>query len=56
MGYGRDKNRGKLQVEFMVAQLASLGIPIYIKPITGSTSDEAQYRDCVPELAGLLSG
>ena len=32
MGYGRDKNRGKLQVEFMVAQLASLGIPIYIKP------------------------
>lgn len=56
MGYGRDKNRGKLQVEFMVAQLASLGIPIYIKPYTGSTSDEAQYRDCVPELAGLLSG
>ena len=54
MGYGRDKNRGKLQVEFMVAQLASLGIPIYIKPYTGSTSDEAQYRDCVPELAGLL--
>lgn len=56
MGYGRDKNRGKLQVEFMVAQLASLGIPIYIKPYAGSTSDEAQYRDCVPELAGLLSG
>ena len=56
MGYGRDKNRGKLQVEFMVAQLASLGIPIYIKPYSGSTSDEAQYRDCVPELAGLLSG
>ena len=56
MGYGRDKNRGKLQVEFMVAQLASLGIPIYIKPYTGSTSDEAQYRDCVPELAGLMSG
>ena len=54
MGYGRDKNRGKLQVEFMVAQLASLGIPIYIKPYAGSTSDEAQYRDCVPELAGLL--
>ena len=56
MGYGRDKNRGKLQVEFMVAQLASLGIPIYIKPYTGSTSDEAQYRDCVPELARLPSG
>ncbi len=56
VGYGRDKNRGKLQVEFMVAQLASLGIPIYIKPYMGSTSDEAQYRDCVPELAGMLSG
>lgn len=56
VGYGRDKNRGKLQVEFMVAQLASLGIPIYIKPYRGNTSDEAQYRDCVPELAGLLSG
>ncbi len=56
VGYGRDKNRGKLQVEFMVAQLASLGIPIYIKPYTGNTSDEAQYRDCVPELAGLMSG
>ncbi len=56
MGYGRDKNRGKLQVEFMVAQLASLGIPIYIKPYAGNVSDEAQYRDCVPELAGLMSG
>lgn len=56
MGYGRDKNRGKLQVEFMVAQLAELGIPIYIKPYKGNTSDEAQFRDCVPELAGLMSG
>lgn len=56
VGYGRDKNRGKLQVEFMVAQLASLGIPIYIKPYKGNVSDEAQYRDCVPEIAGLLSG
>ena len=56
IGYGRDKNRGKLQVEFMVAQLASLGIPIYIKPYKGNVSDEAQYRDCVPELAGLMSG
>lgn len=55
-GYGRDKNRGKMQVEFMVAQLASLGIPIYIKPYKGSVSDEEQYRDCVPELAGLISG
>lgn len=54
-GYGRDKNRGKLQVEFMVAQLASLGIPIYIKPYAGNTSDEAQYRDCIPEIGGLLS-
>lgn len=55
VGYGRDKNRGKMQVEFMVAQLAALGIPIYIKPYTGNTSDEAQYRDAVPELAGLVS-
>ena len=55
-GYGRDKNRGKMQVEFMVAQLASLGIPIYIKPYKGNVSDEEQYRDCVPELAGLISG
>lgn len=56
VGYGRDKNRGKYQVEFMVAQLATLGIPIYIKPYAGNTSDEAQYRDCIPELASLLSG
>ena len=55
IGYGRDKNRGKYQVEFMVAQLASLGLPIYIKPYKGNTSDEEQYRDCVPELASLLS-
>ena len=55
-GYGRDKNRGKMQVEFMVTQLASLGIPIYIKPYKGNVSDEEQYRDCVPELAGLISG
>lgn len=56
VGYGRDKNRGKMQVEFMVAQLAELGIPIYIKPYKGNASDEEQYRDCVPELAGLISG
>lgn len=56
VGYARDKNRGKLQVEFMVAQIASLGIPIYVKPYKGNASDEAQYRDCVPELAGLVSG
>ena len=55
IGYGRDKNRGKYQVDFMVAQLASLGLPIYIKPYKGNTSDEEQYRDCVPELASLLS-
>lgn len=55
VGYGRDKNRGKYQVEFMVAQLATLGIPIYIKPFAGNTSDEAQFRDCIPELASLLS-
>ena len=53
-GYDKDKNRGRLQVEFMVAQLASMGIPIYIKPYGGSVSDEAQYRDCVPELGGLI--
>lgn len=55
-GYARDKNRGKLQVEFIVAQLAQLGIPIYVKPYKGNVPDEAQYRDCVPELAGLVSG
>ncbi len=55
-GYGRDKNRGKLQVEFMVAQLAALGIPIYVKPYKGNVSDEEQYADSVPEIAGLLSG
>ena len=54
-GYGRDKNREKMQVEFIVAQLASLGIPIYIKPYKGNASDEEQYRDCVTELAGLIS-
>lgn len=56
VGYGRDKNRGKMQVEFMVAQLAELGIPIYIKPCKGNTSDEEQFRDCLPEMAGLISG
>lgn len=56
VGHPRDKNIGKLQVEFMVAQLAQLGVPIYIKPYKGNTSDEAQYRDCIPELAGLISG
>lgn len=44
VGYGRDKNRGKMQVEFMVAQLAELGIPIYIKPCKGNISDEEQFR------------
>ena len=39
----------------MVAQLASLGLPIYIKPYKGNVSDEEQYRDYVPELASLLS-
>lgn len=39
----------------MVAQLASLGLPIYIKLYKGNISDEEQYRDCVPELASLLS-
>ncbi len=56
VGHPRDKNLGKMQVEFMVAQLAQLGVPIYIKPYRGNTSDEAQYRDCIPELAGLVSG
>lgn len=39
----------------MVAQLASLGLPTYIKPYKGNISDEEQYRDCVPEPASLLS-
>lgn len=56
IGYGRDKNRGKPQVEFMVAQLASLGIPIYIKPYRGNVSDEGQYADSIPEITGLISG
>lgn len=56
IGHPRDKNLGKKQVEFMVAQVAQLGIPIYIKPYKGNTSDEAQYRDCIPEIGGLISG
>lgn len=43
-------------MESTVAQLASLDLPIYIKPYKGNASDEAQYRDCVLELAGLVSG
>ncbi len=56
VGHPRDKNLGKSQVEFMAGQLAQLGVPIYIKPYKGNTSDEAQYRDSIPEIAGLVSG
>lgn len=55
LGYPRDGRACDLQVQFMVAILSQLGIPVYIKPYIGNASDEAQYADAMPEIKALVS-
>lgn len=54
LGHPRDGGPGDLQVEFTVAVLMNLGIPIYIKPYEGNISDEEQYRVSIPEISSLI--
>lgn len=53
-GYARDKNKGKRQVEFTVAELQTARIPIYGKTFKGNTSDEKQYRTVLPDIFEML--
>ncbi len=55
LGHPRDGGPGDLQVQFMVAILSQLGIPVYIKPYIGNASDEAQYADAMPEIKALVA-
>lgn len=55
-GHPRDRNKGYLQVEFTVAVLVQLGIPVYVRPFKGNTSDEEQFREAVPEIVALVEG
>ena len=54
LGHPRDGGPGDLQVEFTVAVLMNLGIPIYIKLYEGNISDEEQYRVSIPEISSLI--
>ena len=56
LGYPRDGRGGDLQVEFTVAVLVQLGIPVYVRPFKGNTSDEEQYREAIPEILSLVRG
>jgi transposase len=56
IGHPRDGKAGDLQVEFMVAVLVKLGIPVYVRPFNGNKSDEEQYREAIPEIVSLIEG
>lgn len=53
-GYSRDKNPGKRQVEFTVAELQTARIPFYQRSFKGNTSDEEQYRTVLPEIFEMI--
>ena len=53
-GYPRDKNPGKEQVEFMVAELQTSRIPMYVRSFRGNASDPAQYRVVLPEIFEMI--
>ena len=56
LGHPRDGGPGDLQVEFTVAVLMQLGIPVYVRPFDGNVSDEEQYREAIPEVSALIQG
>ena len=56
LGHPRDGRPGDLQVEFTVAVLVQLGIPVYVRPFRGNASDEEQYREAIPEIVSLIEG
>ena len=56
LGHPRDGRNGDLQVEFTVAVLVQLGIPVYVRPFRGNASDEEQYREAIPEIVSLIEG
>lgn len=53
-GYSRDKNKGKRQVEFTVAELQTARIPFYVRSFRGNTSDEKQYRTVLPDIFEMI--
>lgn len=55
LGHPRDGGPSDLQVEFTVAILTQLDIPIYIRPFAGNISDEEQYREAIPEITSLIT-
>ena len=55
LGHPRDGGPSDLQVEFTVAILTQMEIPIYIRPFAGNVSDEEQYREAIPEITGLIT-
>ena len=55
-GYQRDGRKGDLQVQFMVAILSQIGVPVYVKPFAGNVSDEKQYAEALPEIRALVEG
>ena len=56
LGYPRDGKPGDLQVQFMVAILSQLDIPVYVKPFVGNAPDERQYAEAMPEIRALIDG
>ena len=55
VGYPRDyRDQSRPQVEFMTAQLQRSKIPFFIRPYDGNTSDEAQYRDSLPDIFKMI--
>lgn len=56
LGHQRDGRKGDLQVEFTVAVLVQLGIPVYVRPFRGNVSDEEQFREAIPEIVSLVEG
>jgi len=53
-GYARDKNKGKRQVVFTVAELQTARIPFYVREFKGNTSDEVQYRAVLPDIFEMI--
>lgn len=54
LGYARDKNPGKRQIEFAVAELQTARIPFYMRAFKGNTADQVQYRAVLPDIFEMI--
>jgi transposase len=53
-GHPRDKNPGKRQVEFTVAELSEQRMPLFVRTFKGNASDAEQYRSALPDIMDML--